>query len=64
MVVELMRLSGCVTLLVGELVPKNLFSRSLRGMTPKACDQPMPFGVDLLTSQDIAAGHAGETPRR
>jgi hypothetical protein len=42
----------------------NGFSRSLLGITPKACDQPMPFGVDLLTSQDIAAGHAGETPRR
>jgi len=47
-----------------EMDPIGGFSRSLRGMTPKACDQPMPFGVDLLTSQDIAAGHAGETPRR
>jgi hypothetical protein len=33
-------------------------------MTLKACDQPMPFGVDLLTSQDIAAGHADERQRR
>jgi hypothetical protein len=47
-----------------EMDPIGGFSRSLRGMTPKACDQPMPFGVDLLTSQDIATGHAGETPRR
>jgi hypothetical protein len=40
------------------------FSRSLRGMTLKACNQPVPFWVDLLTSQYIAAGDAGETQRR
>jgi hypothetical protein len=40
------------------------FSRSLRGMTLKACDRPAPFWVDLLTSQYIAAGDAGETQRR
>jgi hypothetical protein len=33
-------------------------------MTLEACDQPVPFGVDLLTSQYIAAGHAGQTQRR
>ena len=48
----------------GEVDPIGGFSRSLRGITPKPCDQPIPFGVDLLTSQDIAAGDARETQRR
>jgi hypothetical protein len=47
-----------------EMDPGNGFSRSLRGMTLKACNQPVPFWVDLLTSQYIAAGDAGETQRR
>jgi hypothetical protein len=39
-------------------------SRSLRGMTLKASNQPVPFWADLLTSQYIAAGDAGETQHR
>lgn len=40
------------------------FSRSLRGMTLKACNQPLPFWADLLTSQYTAAGDIRETQRR
>ena len=52
---HLTRLPSCLT---------SGFSRSLRGMTLKACNQPVPFWADLLTSQYIAAGDAGETQHR
>jgi hypothetical protein len=47
-----------------EMDLRNGFSRNLRGMTLKACNHPVPFWVDLLTSQHIPAGDAGETQRR
>ena len=47
-----------------EMDPGNGFSRSLRGMTLKACNHPVPFWADLLSSQYTDAGDIRETQRR
>ena len=46
------------------LVRVTRFSRSLRGMTLKACNHPVPFWADLLSSQYTDAGDIRETQRR